>query len=496
MNRARAIDALASGEVFDVLVIGGGATGLGAALDATTRGYRTALVEQHDFAKATSSRSTKLIHGGVRYLRQGNISLVRESLRERALLLRNAPDLSRVQSFVVPAYSQFDRAFYGIGLKAYDALAGKAGPGASTILSRDEAIRELPTVRAEKLVGGVRYFDGQFDDAALAIRIAAACAERGGFLANYVRVEQLVKEQGKVAGAIARDVESGRELRIRARVVINATGVFTDSVRKLDDVAASPMLTMSQGAHIVLDRSFLPGDSALMIPKTADGRVLFAIPWQDRVLVGTTDVPVKETALEPKPFASEIEFLVEHTGRYLTRAPTDSEILSTFAGLRPLVKSGPPRSTSTLSRDHTIVISTSGLVTITGGKWTTYRRMAEEVVTRAAEFAGLKPARSQTETLSLASSRKAADVTETIHPLLAHSAADVVYAVRNEMARTVEDFLSRRTRALLRDARAATEAAPAVAQIMAKELNRDAAWIQQQVSEFQQLAANYLWPRA
>jgi glycerol-3-phosphate dehydrogenase len=496
MNRARAIDALASGEAFDVLVIGGGATGLGAALDATTRGYRTALVEQHDFAKATSSRSTKLIHGGVRYLRQGNISLVRESLRERALLLRNAPDLARVQSFVVPAYSQFDRAFYGIGLKAYDALAGKAGLGGSTILSREEAIRELPTVRAEKLVGGVRYFDGQFDDAALAMRLACACAERGGFLANYVRVEQLVKEQGRVAGAIARDIETGRELRIRARVVINATGVFTDSVRKLDDVAASPMLTMSQGAHIMLDRSFLPGDSALMIPKTADGRVLFAIPWQDRVLVGTTDVPVNDAALEPRPLAKEIQFLVEHTARYLTRTPSDSEILSTFAGLRPLVKSGAARSTAKLSRDHTIVISTSGLVTITGGKWTTYRRMAEDVVTRAAEFAGLKPARSQTETLALAAHGREQGRGEMIHPRLSHSTVDVVHSVRNEMARTVEDFLSRRTRALLRDARAAAEAAPAVAQIMAKELNRDAVWVQQQVSEFQQLAANYLWPRA
>ncbi len=501
MNRENAINAFASGERWDVLVIGGGATGLGAAVDAASRGYRTLLVEQHDFANATSSRSTKLVHGGVRYLKQGNISLVRESLHERALLLRNAPHLARVQSFIVPAYSMLDAPCYGIGLKMYDALAGKFSLGPSKIISRDETIRELPTVRADKLRGGVRYFDGQFDDAGLAVCLAQTLFDLGGFAANYMRVESFLKEGDKVVGAIAVDAESGREFQIRARAVINATGVFTDNLRQCDDAKCEPMLTVSQGAHIVLDRSFLPGESALMIPKTADGRVLFAIPWQGHVLVGTTDTPVNGAVLEPRPLAQEIEFLLEHANIYLNRAPSESDVLSAFAGLRPLVKSGAARNTSKLSRDHTMIVSSSGLITITGGKWTTYRRMGEDVVNKAAEQAGLAASVSRTTELLLHSGNDAdvkqlaranSDWNTPLHPRFPYRAADVVHACRQTMARNVEDVLSRRTRMLILDARAAIETAPIVAKLMAVELNRDAAWASDQVKSFQAVASSYL----
>jgi glycerol-3-phosphate dehydrogenase len=501
VNRDQAINALSSGERWDVLVIGGGATGLGAAVDSASRGYRTVLVEQHDFAKATSSRSTKLVHGGVRYLKQGNISLVRESLHERALLLRNAPHLARTQAFIVPAYSWMDLPFYGIGLKTYDALAGKFSLGPSSVISREKTIRELPTVRADKLRGGIRYFDGQFDDAGLAVCLAQKLFGLGGFAVNYVRVDHLLKEAGKITGAVAVDVESGREFEIRARVVINATGVFTDNLRRQDDPQITPMLSVSQGAHIVLDRSFFPGESALMIPKTADGRVLFAIPWQGKVLLGTTDTAVNDAVLEPRPLAQEIEFLLDHARKYLTRAPNESDVLSTFAGLRPLVKSGATRSTSALSRDHTIVISPSGLVTITGGKWTTYRRMGEDVVNQAAEVGDLAKAVSRTRDLPLNSTcaenidqlaREDATLMAPLHPRFPYRKADVIHACRHAMARSVEDVLSRRTRMLLLDARAAIKSAPAVAKLIAIELKRDEAWQRDQVSSFETLARLYL----
>jgi glycerol-3-phosphate dehydrogenase len=473
---------------WDVVVIGGGASGLGAAVDAASRGYRTLLIEQHDFAKGTSSRSTKLVHGGVRYLRQGNISLVRESLHERALLLRNAPHLTRKQSFIVPAYGRWDRAFYGIGLKLYDALAGRFSLGPSKLISRAEALIEIPTIESIGLRGGVQYFDGQFDDARLAICLAQTLHRLGGTPANYMRAMRFVKQNGRIAAVIAQDAESGHELEIAARVIINATGVFTDDVRRLDDVSSSRLVTASQGAHIVVERSFLPGESALMVPKTEDGRVLFAIPWHGRAVIGTTDTPVTETPLEPRPFAQEIEFLLKHAARYLAKAPTSADILSTFAGLRPLVKAGAGRNTARLSRDHTIVISDSGLVTITGGKWTTYRKMGEDVVNAAVSVGGMELRPSRTRELQLDGAESEAGAGK---PGLADEM--VVAAVRQEMARNVEDVLARRTRTLFHDARGAIAMAPRVAALMARELQRDAAWQAAQVESFTLLAQGYVW---
>ena len=487
MNRDESLHAIADRSTrWDVVVIGGGASGLGAAVDAASRGYRTLLIEQHDFAKGTSSRSTKLVHGGVRYLRQGNISLVRESLHERALLLRNAPHLTRKQSFIVPAYGQWDRAFYGIGLKLYDALGGRFSLGPSKLISRAEALREIPTIASHGLCGGVQYFDGQFDDARLAIALAQTLHRLGGTPVNYMRAMRFTKQNGRVAGLIVQDVETGHEFEIAARVVINATGVFADDVRRLDDVSSARLVTASQGAHIVVERSFLPGDSALMVPKTEDGRVLFAIPWHGRVVIGTTDTPVTETPLEPRPLAQEIEFLLDHAARYLAKAPTGADVLSTFAGLRPLVKAGSNHNTARLSRDHTIVISNSGLVTITGGKWTTYRKMAEDVVNTAVSVGALESRRSRTQNLRLDELMTQPDDLQPVDEM-------VVHAVRHEMARTVEDVLARRTRTLFLDARGAIDAAPRVAAMMARELQRDAAWRAGQVEMFTILAQRYVW---
>ena len=488
MNRDESLRAIEDRSTrWDVVVIGGGASGLGAAVDAASRGYQTLLIEQHDFAKGTSSRSTKLVHGGVRYLRQGNISLVRESLHERALLLRNAPHLTRKQAFIVPAYKPWDRAFYGIGLKLYDALSGQFSLGPSKLISREETLHAIPTIESNGLRGGVQYFDGQFDDARLALALAQTLHRLGGTPSNYMRAMRFVKQNGRIAGVIAQDAESGHEFEIKTRVIINATGVFTDEVRRLDDISSARLVTASQGAHIVVDRSFLPGESALMVPKTADGRVLFAIPWNGKVVIGTTDTPVTETPSEPRPFAKEIEFLVQHAALYLAKQPTETDILSTFAGLRPLVKAGTSRNTAKLSRDHTIVISDSGLVTITGGKWTTYRKMGEDVVDAAASVGGMEWRPSRTRDLRLGS--------ESDHKLDNSGVTDetVVSAVRQAMARTVEDVLARRTRLLFLDARAAMDAAPGVAALMSRELQRDAAWQRTQVDAFTILAQSYTW---
>jgi glycerol-3-phosphate dehydrogenase len=506
---------------WDFLIIGGGATGLGTAVEAVSRGYRTVLLEQSDFAKGTSSRSTKLIHGGVRYLKQGSFSLVKESLQERGVLLRNAPHLVRRLSFIVPAYAWWETSFYGAGLKIYDKLAGDLGLGASEQLSRAEALQHLPTLEPYRLRGGVRYYDGQFDDARLAVTLAQTLADLGGVAANYMSVTSFIKSNGRICGVVARDLETNREHEIKARAVVNATGVFTDAVCRLDDPNLSPMLTLSQGAHLILEKSFLPGDSALMVPKTDDGRVLFAIPWQERVLVGTTDTPVRETRLEPRPQPAEVEYLLRHAARYLTRDPSERDILSTAAGLRPLLNRSDGRRTSKLSRDYALAVSASGLVTITGGKWTTYRRMGERTVDEAIAAHGLEARPSRTrdlrlhgweegrrpkaegrgecwevygadasKLLAMVSENPALD--ERLHPSLPYRAGEVVWAVRQEMARTVEDTLSRRTRALWLDAKASMEMAPKVAGLMAKELGRDAAWEQQEVALYRGLAQGYL----
>jgi len=524
MNRDAMLQALtAASEPWDIFVIGGGATGLGIAVDAAARGYRTVLVEQSDFAKGTSSRSTKLIHGGVRYLQQGNVGLVLEALRERGLLTQNAPHLVNHLSFIVPNYTWWEAPFYGVGLKIYDLLAGKLGLGPSEHLSREETLRRLPTLEPNGLKGGTIYYDGQFDDARLAICLAQTAADSGAVLINYLPVVSLLKRNGLVRGVAVKDLESGQEHELNARVVVNATGVFSDSVRRMDEADAEPMIAPSQGIHLVLDKSFLPGDSAVMVPKTDDGRVLLAIPWHNRVLIGTTDTPVSEAQLEPRPLPEEIEFLLTHAARYLTKDPKPSDVLSAFAGLRPLRKMGEMKDTASLPRDHSVSISQSGLVTISGGKWTTYRKMAEDAVNQAAVVAGLEERPCPTANLRLHGwrngegkprpARGAGEVwegygtdaaclqalvkehpglNELLHPKLPYRGAEVVWAVRHEMARTVEDVLSRRTRALLLDARASQEIARKVAHLTAKELGRDPKWEAEQAESFRELAGGYL----
>ncbi len=516
MNRDTMLDALGATHLWDFVIIGGGATGLGCAVEAASRGYRTLLLEQSDFAKGTSSRSTKLVHGGVRYLRQGNVALVLEALKERGLLLQNAPHLVHDLPFVVPNYAWWEGPFYGIGLKMYDLLAGRSGFGRSKHLSKEETLARLPTLEPEGLDGGVIYYDGQFDDARLAINLAQTAADQGGVLLNYVEVVGLMHERGEVRGVLARDGEAGDEYEVRARVVINATGVFTDRVRQMDNADAAPIITPSQGVHIVLDRDFLPGNTAIMVPKTDDGRVLFAIPWHDRALVGTTDTEVPTAELEPRPLEEELAYLFEHAARYLTQNPTAEDVLSTFAGLRPLVGTSGGEGTAALSRDHTLLIAPSGLVTITGGKWTTYRKMAEDTIDQAATLADLPDRPSVTRTLPIHGHHEEAaqfgDLADygadapaveallaenpawgdRLHPSRPVRAGEVVWSVREEMARTVEDVLARRRRTLLLDARASIEMAPAVAALMAEELRRDAAWQRAQVEAFWALAAGYL----
>jgi glycerol-3-phosphate dehydrogenase len=516
MKRAELLGQLADDTVWDMIVIGGGATGLGTAVEAASRGYRTLLLEQGDFAQGTSSRSTKLIHGGVRYLQQGNLSLVLEALRERGLLIRNAPHLVHNLSFVVPLYDWWEGPFYGVGLKLYDVLAGKLGLGPSRLLSREETLRRIPTVEAHGLKGGVIYHDGQFDDSRLAISLALTLADLGGTALNYLPVTGIIRTAGLVAGVEAQDRETGRTFTIRGRVVINAAGPFIDAVRRLIDPRARQLITPSQGVHLVLDGSFLPGNSAIMVPHTDDGRVLFAVPWHGRVIVGTTDTLIAAAVIEPRPLPEEIDFLLTHAARYLSRHPSRRDVLSTFAGIRPLVTADAGSDTASLSRDHTLLVESSGLVTIAGGKWTTYRKMGEDTITTAAQVAGLTDRPSVTATLRIHGWQEGGTAgdprqvygsdgaalaqlltkhpawRERLHPALPYCEGEVVWGVRHEGARTVEDILARRTRALLLDARASIAAAPQVAALMAQELGHDRAWQQVQVAAFAELAQGYL----
>jgi glycerol-3-phosphate dehydrogenase len=505
---------------WDMIVVGGGATGVGVAIDAASRGYDVLLLEQSDFGKGTSSRSTKLAHGGVRYLEQGNIGLVMEALKERGLLLQNAPHLVHDLRFVVPNYDWWETPFYGLGLKLYQLLAGKYGFGASRILSREETLAHLPTLKTEGLRGGAVYYDGQFDDARLLIHMVATAFEQGATLLNYVEVAGLTKDaQGFVDGVIARDVETGSEIRASAKVVVNATGAFSDLLRLQAEPNAKRMIAPSQGIHLVFDLSFLQGDSAVMVPHTTDGRVLFAIPWHDHTLVGTTDTPVASATLEPVAMEQEIEFILATAAQYLTKAPTRNDVLSVFAGIRPLVGPSGGSNTAALSRDHVINIDRSGLVTICGGKWTTYRHMAEDCVDQAATLAQLPESPCVThhlhihgyETAAKASSPLAVygsdayeirKLIENAPPLgqrlnadLPYVKAEVIWAVRNEMARTVEDILARRTRALFLNARAALDMAPTVADLMAPELGWDNLTQAKQLSRFRDVASNYILQR-
>lgn len=526
MKRVEQLARLRAGARWDVAVIGGGATGLGVALDAAARGFTVVLVEAADFAKGTSSRSTKLVHGGVRYLAQGNIALVREALHERGALLANAPHLAQPLAFVMPGYRWWERGFYGVGLKLYDALAGGRGLGATQMLSSAQVRALIPTVRTRDLAGGVKYWDGQFDDARLAIAIARTAVARGACVVNHVRCASLLREGGTVRGLVAEDVENGERFALEAACVVNATGVWVDAVRAMDTADGapkrSPMVAASQGVHLVVDRGFLPTDHALLIPKTEDGRVLFAVPWLGKTVLGTTDTPRDDHAAEPSPFREEVDFILSEAGKYLSRHPTRADVLSVWVGLRPLVR--PPQDddghtqTKALSREHTVLVDRSGLVTVTGGKWTTYRAMAEDVLAQCVG-AGLLPARAAgvTERLKLAGAPAGAGESLTqspgeheygtdVHALRALPGADawlwrdgggglseamVRFAARVEMARNVEDVLARRCRLLFLDARRAATLADPVAKILREELG-EAFDAEASAQAFKALAAHYL----
>jgi glycerol-3-phosphate dehydrogenase len=501
---------------WDLIIIGGGATGLGTAVDAASRGCKTLLLEQADFAKGTSSRSTKLVHGGVRYLAQGNIGLVYEALHERGLLLQNAPHLVKRQLFIIPCYSWFAKVQYFVGLKLYDWLAGKFSFGRSKLLSRDKVIGAIPEIAIKGLRGGVAYWDGQFDDARLAINLAQTAAEQGATSLNYFKVTGLQKgNDGKINGVIAGDTETGKEYALRAKSVVNATGVFVDDILQMDKEASKPLVRSSQGVHLVLDKAFLAGDKALMIPKTSDGRVLFAVPWHDHVLVGTTDTPLNSHSLEPVALDKEISFILATAGEYLTKAPARKDVLSVFAGLRPLA--APDKETGAtkeISRSHQLIVNPSGLITITGGKWTTYRKMAEDVVDKVIELTGLDKMPCVTYDLKIYGFAQPGDdhlsvygsdaklinelikiqpgLGEKLDESLPYVKAEVIWAVKNEMARTVEDVLARRLRLLFLNAKAAMKLAPLVAELVANELEYDLKWREDQIDHFIALANQYL----
>jgi len=495
---------------FDVLVIGGGATGLGVALDSASRGYSTLLVEARDFAQGTSSRSTKLVHGGVRYLERGDIKLVYEALHERGRLIRNAPHLVHELRFLVPTYSAWQLPYYGIGLKMYDILAGRLGLSRSRIVGKGGAARLVPTVETDGLKGGIVYSDAQFNDTRLAMILARTAAEHGATLLNDAPVRSLIKDRGRIVGAVVEDTVSGKTWEVHAHAVVNATGVFADAVRKMDEPDATPMMAPSQGVHIVLDRSFLPSDTGILIPKTDDGRVVFIIPWQGHTLAGTTDTELPHPELEPTAQDDEITFILEHVDRYLTRSATRADVRAVFAGLRPLVR--PPddgESTAALSRDHTLMESPAGLVTIVGGKWTTYRRMAQDTVDHVAGVAALPKRECLTADMPLvgatsqvprwmefgATAGEAAafehEYSGEVHPRLPYSMAMAAYVIEEEMPVRLEDVLARRLRALFLDAEAAIEAAPRVAQLMASLQGHDAEWVALQVADFTALAREH-----
>lgn len=521
-RRERLLARLDDAGEWDLVVIGGGATGLGVALDAVSRGYKTLLLEQADFAKGTSSKSTKLVHGGVRYLAQGNVDLVREALHERGLLLRNAPHLVRNQTFIIPNYEFLKGPFYWIGLKIYDLLAGRLSFGKSEYVSRDEVLRKVPSLVEAGLYNGIRYHDGQFDDARLALNVAQTVVENGGVVLNYMGVTGLVKDStGKVTGVAARDMETSLQYEFKSKAVVNATGVFVNDILEMDDRDKPPLVRPSQGAHVVVDRSFLKSDEAIMIPETSDGRVMFAVPWHSKVILGTTDLPVGAVSLDPKPMEEEVDYILETAGKYLVRQPRRADVLSIYAGLRPLAASegsGAER-TKEISRSHKILVQPSGLVTITGGKWTTFRKMGEDAVEKLIAIAGLPAAPSKSAGLLIHGAGQGdgsrgipqpddvygtdrvlineliaarPDLGTKLHPDFEFNRAEVVLAVRNEMARTIEDVLARRVRILFLDAQAAIDCAPVVAGLLAEELGKDNSWKEQELTRFFAIAKGYL----
>ena len=519
ITREQLIDKVKEKDEWDVIVIGGGASGLGVALDAISRGYKTVLFEGSDFAKGTSSKSTKLVHGGVRYLAQGNIGLVVEAIEERGILANNASHLFSNLTFIIPNYNWWKGYYYAIGLKLYDLLSKRLSLGSSKLINRKETIKNLPTLKIKNLTSGVIYHDGQFDDSRLAINLAQTVLDHGGTAINHMNVVSLMKTNHVVNGVVVEDQESRRKFEVRSKMVINATGIFTDDILSLNDNNHKQSVVPSQGIHLVLDKSFLKSDKAIMIPKTSDGRVLFIIPWHDKVIVGTTDTLIEEHNLEPVALESEIEFILSTMENYLIKKPEREEVLSVFAGLRPLAAPKDKNAkTKEVSRSHKVLVSTSKLISIIGGKWTTYRKMGEDVIDKALEVHGLLYKKSETKDLKIhghmilekatlknhlyiygtdmsgiqALQKENKNYSEKIHPNYDYTVAQVIWSVRHEMARTVEDVLARRIRLLFLDARAAIEASPKVARIMAKELNKTKDWVIDQETEFKELAKNYI----
>jgi len=514
MNREDTTAKMKCTDKWDVVVIGGGASGLGIAVESASRGYATLLVEQSDFAKSTSSKSTKLVHGGVRYLAQGNIGLVREASIERGLLSRNAPHLVKNQTFIIPVYNWWSRLKYTMGLKLYDWISGHLSLGPSVFIPRKKVMEKLPGIISKNLAGGVLYHDGQFDDARLAINLAQTVFDNGGYAINYMKVIGLIKEQEKICGVIVFDAESNEHFPVKSKVVINATGVFVDEILQMDKPGSRKNIAASQGIHLVLDKKFFPGEDAMMIPETSDGRVLFIVPWHNKLLMGTTDTPVKDISLEPVALEKEIQFILETAGKYLTVTPTRKDVLSVFAGLRPLAATTEGGETKEISRSHKIMISGSGLFSIIGGKWTTYRKMGEDMIDRVEQQLKWTHVPSTTSSLHIhgyTTESSSGDPlyyygsdeifireiieekrNEWISEKLLIKNAQVIWAIQHEMARTVEDVLSRRTRALLLDARESIRVASLVAKTMAFEMNKDENWINSQVEMFQSVAANYI----
>lgn len=506
-------------QVWDMIIIGGGATGLGTAVDAATRGYNVLLLEQADFAKGTSSRSTKLVHGGVRYLAQGDVQMVIGALHERGRMRLNAPHLVKDMRFIIGNYRWWERPFYGIGLTLYDLLAGRLGLGRSLPLSKKRTIREIPGLLRDRLYGGVLYHDGQFDDSRMAITLALTALDRGATVLNYMKMTGLDKDNnGKICGVEAVDSFTGKQYKMKTKAVINATGVFVDDIMRMDAPEARKKVRPSQGVHLIVDASFLGSESALMIPKTKDGRVLFGVPWHGKVVLGTTDTPLENAALEPRALDEEIDFILDQAGQYLSKKPTRKDVLSVFAGLRPLAapSQDDSKKTKEISRNHKIYSSDSGLLTITGGKWTTYREMAEEAVSRAAALAGLPEKPCSTKTLKLHGYRTDVDrskwdyvygsdidkineiiakdksAAQLLHKDYTFTVGHVIWAVEEELATSVEDVLARRVRALFLDTRVAIEIAPKVAAILAERLGKNQDWEVQQVTEFTTLAKEYM----
>jgi glycerol-3-phosphate dehydrogenase len=504
--------------IWDFIVIGGGATGLGCAVDAASRGYQVVMLEQDDFAKCTSSKSTKLVHGGVRYLQKGDVMLVFEALHERGRMRANAPHLVKNQSFIIANYTWWDNFLYFCGLTFYDMLSWGFGYGHSKFIRKKTVLQRLPAIKQEGLKGGIVYHDGQFDDARMAVNLAETCIDQGGVAINHMKVVDILHNaQGKICGVRALDNETGDTYDLQTKAVINAAGIFVDEVMKLDLSGHKPMVKPSQGAHLVLDMKFLQGNDALMVPKTSDGRVLFAVPWHNRVVVGTTDVLRDHPESEPRVLEEEIDFILETAGIYMVPAPTRKDIVGVFAGQRPLAapkKEG--KSAKEISRSHKIIVSDNDLITITGGKWTSYRLMAEDTIDKAISMKLVDKRKCVTKHLKIHGWRPEPDLSnhyyiygseepalhqveqenvkyqERISPKYDYTFGEVVWAVRHEMARTLDDVLARRVRLLYIDAREALRVAPEVAKVMATELGMSELWIDEQVAFFSSIAKNYI----